>query len=290
MNKNKKPQPREWKKIALTWKDMLPPSRPSLGDIRVYDSFAKQEIKKGKPFKVLILGATPELRDLLSRYCLLGYDLKVFLLDINPEMIRAMDSLVVIKGKREKKIIGDWLKTPFNNDFFNLVVGDEVMINIKKEERTDLLKEVSRILKPDGAFILRASYVNPRARKFTVKKSLAKYAEMYFQNKLSLTQIMNYLFEEFWELSYFRNKKNLISLKFLENDFKKELVSPGSTKWLLKRFLENSKALFNQYWSWEPKTEQLKRFKKYFKVEQYEAADDYFYSHILSIYYLKSKK
>jgi len=78
------------------------PSRPFLGDICIYDKFIRQEIKKEKLFKVLILGATSELRDLLSKYCLSDYNLKVFLLDINPEMIKAMDSLVGIKNKQEK--------------------------------------------------------------------------------------------------------------------------------------------------------------------------------------------
>ena len=72
MEKTKKSQSKEWKKIASVWKDILSPSRPSLGDIRIYDKFIKQEIKKRKLLKALILGATPELRDLLSKYRLLG--------------------------------------------------------------------------------------------------------------------------------------------------------------------------------------------------------------------------
>ena len=290
MNNIKKPQSKEWKKIASVWKDILPPSRPSLGDICIYDKFIRQEIKKEKLFKVLILGTTPELRDLLSRYSLLGYNIKVFLLDINSEMIKAMDLLIEIKNKREKKLTGNWVKTSFKDNFFDLIIGDEVMINIKKEKRTDLLKEIFRILSPGGAFILRASHINFQAKKFTVKKSFNKYAKLYFQNKLNLNQVINYLLEEFFELSYFKNKKNLISLKFLEKDFKKELKSLDSEKWLVKKFLKRTKTLLNQYWSWESKSEQTKRFRQYFKIKECKASDDYFYAHILPIYYLKSKK
>jgi len=291
MGNIKKPQPKGWKKISFVWKEMLPPSRPSSGDICIYARFLQQEIRARKPYKILILGSTPELRDLASKYCLLGHDLKIFILDINPEMIKAMDTLVEIGNKQEKKVIGDWLKMPFKNQSFDLVLGDEIMINVKEEKRDELLKEVFRVIKPNGAFILRACHVNPRAKRFTVKKSLDKYTNLYFQNKLNLNQVMNYLFEEFFELSYFKSKEGLISLKFLKKDFNKVLNSSNSTrKWLMKEFLSQLGLLSNQCWSWEPKSQQLKRFEKYFKVKKYKAADDYPYSYIFTIYCLKPKK
>jgi len=79
-----------WKSLSEVWGDLKPPMRPSPGEVLVYERFLKQAIKKiGKKPKVLLFGATPELRDLFAKY-----DLEVTMVDLNPEMVKAMNKLV----------------------------------------------------------------------------------------------------------------------------------------------------------------------------------------------------
>ncbi|MFA6146215.1 MAG: methyltransferase domain-containing protein [Patescibacteria group bacterium] len=287
--KVKKPNPDIWKQITTAWGKACSPSRPSLGDIKIYGKFILQSIGKKKNCRVLILGATPELRSLILKYGL-SKKIDLFLLDLNLEMIRAMDEFIEIPNSKEKRVIGDWLSMPFKNEYFDLVLGDEVLINVSLTNRNKFLMEINRVLKSSGAFITRASHENPLAKKFTLEKALNKYSNYYLQNKLKFNQAVNYVLEEIFQNSYFKNPKGLLSLKFLEKDCYKALKSPSPLKRLIiKTILDDYSSLFKQSWSWESRPQQLKKFKEYFQIKEIETARDYLYSYILPIYYLIKK-
>jgi len=69
--------------FAKKWRKTLPPARPSRGELRVYNQIVKSLSPQIKT--ALILGATPELRDLLARQ-----KIKISLVDFNINMIKAM--------------------------------------------------------------------------------------------------------------------------------------------------------------------------------------------------------
>ncbi|MDD2646996.1 MAG: class I SAM-dependent methyltransferase [Patescibacteria group bacterium] len=281
-----KPEPKGWQKIQQAWQKMTSPSRPSLGDMKIYNDFMAAVLNKCAHGRVLILGATPELRNLVMKRAL-SRRIDLYLLDLNQDMIRAMDQFIEIKNVVQKKIIGGWLSMPFKNEYFDVVLGDEVLINVDQEDREKLLLEISRVLKKRGAFITRASHVNPQARTFTVRKSFDKYTNLYLQNKLTFNQVLNYLFEEMFELSYFKNKKKFLLIKTLLPECLKEARSSKPLKkFIINSFIREYKALFNQCWSWELKSAQIKRFKKYFLIKKIKSANDYWYAHILPIYLL----
>jgi SAM-dependent methyltransferase len=290
MNKNiAKIQSKGWQKIAQTWQKMTSPSRPSLGDVQIYGGFVKQIIKDNRNYRILVLGSTPELRNLILK---LGLSKKtdLYILDINSAMIQARSSFLELDAVKEQRIIGDWLNMPFKDNFFDIVLGDEILINVVKDDRNELLQEIYRVLKSGGAFITRASHVNSQAKKFTVRKSFDKYTKLYLQNKLTFNQALNYLFEEIFELSFFRNKKKLLLIKVLLPEISKEMKATRSTKgFMVNAFVHEYRALFNQCWSWESKIEQIKRFKKYFSIQAIKSAKDYLYAYILPIYFLRKR-
>ena len=87
---NKKP----FQVFAARWAKTLPPARPAKEDIIIYRRFFNQYKNKNGKTKLLILGATPELRDLAAS---LKFDVTVA--DFNIEMIRALTPLRKIKSK-----------------------------------------------------------------------------------------------------------------------------------------------------------------------------------------------
>jgi len=81
--------------MANAWKRMTPPIRPSRYDLAVFKQFLKQKVKdKGKNIKVLILGSTPEFRDLVNSKGLTAY-----VCDYNKDNYEALGLLKKTKGE-----------------------------------------------------------------------------------------------------------------------------------------------------------------------------------------------
>jgi len=109
MNKKSSGQKTAWQQMALVWKKHVkPPSRPCPSQIKIWEKVLKEKIEEVKNPKVLILGVTPELRDLVNKY-----SLSTIVCDINPEMIKAMNKSIKYKNSKEKIIIRNWLEMDF---------------------------------------------------------------------------------------------------------------------------------------------------------------------------------
>jgi len=147
-----------WKAFAARWRELYTaPGRPSKPDIAVYRRYIQSACArlKRKP-RTLVLGATPELRDLLAQ---LKHD--VTLADINMEMILAMSELINPKNPPETLVRADWSQTPLRTGYFDVVVGDLVIPNVTPDRRRAFTKEMHRLLKPGGAFVTRVFITPP---------------------------------------------------------------------------------------------------------------------------------
>jgi len=149
----KKSHYQAWLYLAETWKKLvMPPSRPCKTQLKIWDKIIKEKARKSKEPRALILGATPELRDL----CLKN-NFKTTVCDINPTMVKGMTSLMKHKNDpREEIIIGDCLKVNFLNNSFDIVMEDASLnqiLNVK--DVTRLVGKIYYTLKPDGLFLAR---------------------------------------------------------------------------------------------------------------------------------------
>lgn len=137
-----------WKTFAELWQDLKPPMRPSVGEIKIYEKYLKEVIKRlGRKPKILLFGATPELRDLFARL-----ECSVTMVDGNPEMVAAMDKLVKTKNRREKIIFGDWLNFK-TKEKFDLACGDHIYCNIKLAVWDKFSENIKRHLNRDGYLV-----------------------------------------------------------------------------------------------------------------------------------------
>ena len=98
----------------------------------------------------MVLGATPELRDLL-------YELKceVTIIDAAAAMVQAMTGLKKHRSAPEKVVISDWIDNPRKADYFDVIVGDIILANIPRQKQPEFLRGLARMLKPGGHFISR---------------------------------------------------------------------------------------------------------------------------------------
>lgn len=132
------------KQFAKDWKKYPAPVRPEL-EMDIYENILREVLEKKNNPKVLILGSTPEFRDLL-----LKHKITPVCCDINPEVFNALKYLMQEKGE-EKFIESDWIKFS-DKDRFDLIIGHCVVNMVPPESHCLFLKNVAEHLKKGGIF------------------------------------------------------------------------------------------------------------------------------------------
>ena len=99
--------------------------------------------------KILLLGVTPEIRESLAE--LKG---NVTCIDINKEMISAMNSILKVKNPHEEILNENWLDNSLPDNSFDIVLMINVLHHVDYRDRTKLLKEVKRVLKYKGISLI----------------------------------------------------------------------------------------------------------------------------------------
>jgi hypothetical protein len=154
------------------WQENLrPPWRPSPGDIKNY----KAGLKIAAPLKnILILGATPELRNLAG-----SFGVRPWIIDSSRKMVSEMSKLVSPSAaRREKIVVSNW--NNLNNlrslkgINFDVILGDLVFRLINPEKRGAFLGGVAKLLKPEGFFISRIHFINKSLAKSSIGEIIEK--------------------------------------------------------------------------------------------------------------------
>ena len=162
------------------WKNAEAPWRVSKGEIKFWEKKVKEIAKRENP-RALVLGATPEIRDMLAKY----KNLDVTLIDLNLQVKRAMDRAAKRKNKKEKLVKAGWLKMPLPSNYFDIVIGDGNFENIFLGKHDIFYKNIWRVVKPGGCVLMgRAcldfAFKNPLNFKGLIKKY--KENPKYFKN------------------------------------------------------------------------------------------------------------
>ncbi|MDP1833474.1 MAG: class I SAM-dependent methyltransferase [Candidatus Moranbacteria bacterium] len=144
-----------WKELAKAWAKFMPPGKPSVGEIAFFEQEIKNKLENNKTPCALILGSTPEFRDLLAKY-----GINTTIVDINPDSVRAMTSLMALKNEKEKVVISDWLNMPIKDGTFDFVMSDSAQDNIKFSEFEAFFEKIARVLKPGGEWFFGAINVH----------------------------------------------------------------------------------------------------------------------------------
>ncbi len=123
--------------------------KPLPSELRLWEKKIQELLKRNKNPKALILGVTPEIRDLLTKY-----KIDTVCLDKNPLMVQAMALLTKRKNSKEKIVLGSWLTMPFKAESFDLVLADCPHDNLPYKLFPRFFANVTRVIKPSGYFMI----------------------------------------------------------------------------------------------------------------------------------------
>lgn len=140
-----------WDSQSPGWKYIAEPFRPSREELRYYENFLNAaEDKK----RILLLGSTPELRDLLARH----YDKsKIYVCDFSWKMLEEMTKeLKYANQEKEIWIKADWTDIALPQNFFDAVIGDLIFMQFPPDQTENFLKKISGLLIEGGVFIVRS--------------------------------------------------------------------------------------------------------------------------------------
>lgn len=198
----------------------------------IYEESVKEVKNNIKNPHVLILGATPEIRDLV-----LDYKMNLTILDQSKEMIEKMNSLMKNKNSDLEKIeLGNWLSKPFPDDSFDLVLGDGVSNNIEYRKQESFFEEIKRVLKKNGVMLLREGVLKKDIPCISVQEALTDYrATQDFPTlflRLNLySEVSCYNKEKnYFDMGEMFNKLKDCSEIFSKKEFEKIMSWRGSLK------------------------------------------------------------
>ncbi|MBU4369279.1 class I SAM-dependent methyltransferase [Patescibacteria group bacterium] len=265
-----------WKAFAARWeKYFTPPGRPSKQAMSLYRQFAKKSFVglKRQP-RTLVLGATPEIRDVLA-----GLKAEVSIIDINMEMILAMTELTKIKNPKEIIVKGNWTNMPFPSGYFDVVLGDLVWGNVPIFLQNKFLKEVKRVLKPNGYFIHKIATISSDWRKGSLDEVMEKYVKIPISRNTAMELFCHFLCD------IFNPKTGLSDTAKIKEELKKYWKN-GKYKHTNKKITK----LLNDSWEmWKPldkiwainyEEKVLKKFSFYFDILEKRVVKDCYFSEL----------
>lgn len=174
-----------WLDNAMLWETYEPPIRPSQGELLIYD--LAMATRAGSPYskRALVLGDSPELRDLLARH---KYHTTVVANDF--EAIIAMNQLLEYKGERQEKVvIMNWQDMDFADQTFDIIVSDWGLNSLPYwRDYTMVFDKVNRQLKFDGLFLTRMNIYRP-------EKVIRNVSEIMLDWQKSKNDKFSYLLE-----------------------------------------------------------------------------------------------
>lgn len=158
-------------KHAEAWKLMPPPARPSPTELDIYSEYIERILAEKGTIKLLILGSTPEFRDLAQKFKIVPS-----LVDNNPAVHEALSLLRKIPGK-EIVINSDWLNLSEENKY-DLILGDIAVNMLPKEKFEAFFEKMSKILEADGFCIQKISIRPVDFNEANFRDKLKEYREL----------------------------------------------------------------------------------------------------------------
>ncbi len=148
--------------LQKRWAMALPPLRPSAADLKVYRKLLKHCLVKDGVTNVLVLGAVPEIRDLLGRFYT-----AVTVVGGDKKLVKALTSLRRSQS-RETIVIAPWQRIPLSNKY-DVVIGDLALNLLPPRSSGTVLIRIAKLLRAGGHFIHRTMAFHQQAPVALVK-------------------------------------------------------------------------------------------------------------------------
>lgn len=258
---------------------MPPPARPSMGEVSIFEKYLQKYFQEnGNKIKVLILGATPEFRDLCNRD---GFD--VTCIDINKPIYESLTLLQKSVNGKEKFINANWL-TFKSKQRFDVIIGDVPTAMFPTRFYKQFFQNMTDHLVKGGQLIIRVPYQNPECN-LPPKAVFQNYRNIYKKRGFDIyTATFTFL-----ALHYLNKSKSGVSLSLIYDRIK-DLYDQ---KVILKSEFEESKKYYENLtlWLYYPTEKFLNNIiKQCFTIEAKEFSLDYPLSTSHPIFILKPKE
>ena len=151
-------------KLANDWQKVVPPSRPSYSELVIYDAYFSLYPAGSS---VLILGSTPELRDMAYRH-----RFKTLVVDYNKINYQKLIKQKIHPIDNEKFLCCDWRALRIKKKV-DIIAGDLALNMFCFDDQKNVLPIIWSLLKPSGIFVHRTWLYKPG--KHSVKAAIKEY-------------------------------------------------------------------------------------------------------------------
>lgn len=269
-----------WNKYASDWATGHSPFRPHKSEVGLYEKCIQSVIHKNKSRKIkaLLLGATPELRDLLYKH-----KAQVTIVDNNPNMARAMTELLEISDGKEKIIISNWTDIDFPANHFDIILCDHGLHYIFFEEWDSFFKKINGLLTSNGHVAF--SFLTAESiETITAKTTVERYNTSHFN--MEMKWLCLYLM---WNnLKKISNKKYYINTREINQQLK-SLLNKRKIDVETYNFLSLPEILCELKAVVPPKEVIDKKINEYFNLKSIKVSTDFQYLSCHKIYFASKK-
>jgi len=159
------------------WGNLSFPHRPTRREIGIYRDFIGEDAREEA--NVLILGATPELRD-----CAAELGIRPMLVDRSYSMLSGMLRFAKkAVPENETWVKADWLTVPLPERRFDVVLGDLSLRQLAPERQGELLRRIAQLLRPGGKLVLRHHNIDPAYREKPYKEIFEEMRDFPYEQK-----------------------------------------------------------------------------------------------------------
>ena len=158
-----------WEADAEMWPSLGSPWRPSVSDTALYRGLAGTKLGG----RVLVLGATPELRDLTAEA-----GAEPVVVEMSAAMHAATTRLLRrADPSRETWIHGDWCEVSIPGGGFDLVLGDMIWWGMSVSRQHAVRDTIHAALEPDGLFVSRFRFADTSRADEDAVSAIGRYLE-----------------------------------------------------------------------------------------------------------------
>jgi SAM-dependent methyltransferase len=274
----------KWAKMSYIWGLVRRPGRPSSGDLKNYRELV---MSAGKYGNILILGSTPEIRDMFIDMNKEGIKINVTCIDMVEDMYNAMKNLMKGSSTEEKFVNGNWLhlSNVLKESSFDIVIGDWVSVNVGPD-RAKFYEEIKKVLVPGGYFIERSGMIAVETPKIgknvdELYSIVKKQSERVKKGEISKDQAWNYFISTLMMSAYYLNDLNRIdwgdSYITEIREVEKLVQKNGDEveRYIFEKFNEVFGPTSGKYWTILKRDEQEEIYKKYFSIVDIRISEDY---------------
>ncbi len=277
-----------WLTVARRWSEIPAPMGPWPSEMKIYQKLAKKYLKGIKKPKILILGATPQMRDIAHAF----RNAEVTCVDIDVNMLFAMSSLLKNPQNADSEIWvkSSWITVPLKENYYNLILGEAVLGNVPFMLWTKFLQHLQDVLRHNGYFVSRVVVTDLGNWHGKNLDEVFSYAS---EKKLNFIELYFLLFYRIFG-SQKRKMSNLDMYKTIKKYYNKKkqryVLENRYVEGLLNKIAKYLPASPFQ-WSNSPQAFSEKYLKRYFKIiaKEFGGGESQFSSAYHPIYLLKRK-